>query len=298
MEQQKIIKRLELIKGLISLEEEEEILLHIVKLQTLQLNDNVKNIILQLKNKEYNNALIAIEKFINQYQGIVRYSDRELEALRFEAKTIELQIQQLSAEKAELEKLVHEFGVRHNQELGELILKILKYRKEKLKDTPLEGESKKDYEDFFKDYEATKEKKIATLTEEEKKELKDKYRKASKLCHPDVVAEEYKKEAHKIFSELNSAYERNDLKRVSEILENLEQGKIFKSKSDSANEKNSLKSEIMRLRSRLNEIIDEITKIKLSETFLNIVSIEDWDSHFSQTKKKLQQQLNELENGK
>ncbi|MCE9540097.1 MAG: DnaJ domain-containing protein [Bacteroidetes bacterium] len=297
MEQQKIIKRLELIKNLISLEEEEEIVSQILKLQTLQLSDEVKSIVTHLQAKAFSKAVVAIETFINNRQQVTFYIDPEIEALRFEAKTLEAQLQQLSDEKAELEKLIHEFSVRHNRELGELILKILQYRKEQHRDTPQEEETKKDYEDFYTNYEATKNEEITKLTEDEEKELKEKYRKASKLCHPDVVAEEQKEAAHKIFTELNAAYERSDLIRVSEILEDLLNGKSFKSKSDTVNEKISLQAELERLRNRLNGLTKEIIKIKTSETFEKITSIKDSDEYFTEIKKQLQEQLSQLENG-
>ncbi len=298
MEQLKIIKRLELIKNLISLEEEVEVASHVVKLQTLLLNDDVKNIVSHLQNKAFSKAILAIEIFINKHQQIAFYIDPEIEALRFEAKTLEAQLQQLSDEKAELEKLIHEFDVRHSRELGELILKILQYRKAQYKDTPQEEETKKDYEDFYTDYEATKDEKIATITEDEQKELKEKYRKASKLCHPDVVAEEQKEEAHKIFTDLNAAYEQNNLQRVSEILEQLQQGKTFTSKADTANEKISLQIELERLRNRLNELTKEISAIKTSEIFDKITNIKNWDEYFTQTKQQLQEQLSQLEDGR
>lgn len=298
MEQLKIIKRLELIKNLISLEEEEEIALHVVKLQALLLNDDVKIIVAHLENKAFGKAILEIEKFINNQQQVTFYIDPEIEALRFEAKTLEAQLQQLSDERAELEKLIHEFDVRHSRELGELILKILQYRQAQYKNTPQEEETKKDYEDFYTNYEATKDEKIATITEDEQKELKEKYRKASKLCHPDVVAEEQKEEAHKIFTELNAAYEQNDLKRVSEILERLQQGKTFTSKADTANEKISLQIELERLRNRLNELIKEIAIIKTSEPFEKITNIKNWDEYFAETKQQLQEQLSQLEDGR
>jgi hypothetical protein len=40
---------------------------------------------------------------------------------------LEAKLNKLSDEKTDLEKLIREFGVRHNKELGELILKILQY---------------------------------------------------------------------------------------------------------------------------------------------------------------------------
>jgi len=292
----KIIKRLELIKNLIALEEEDGITGQIKKLQQLALTEEVNSIVTLLQQKQFGKAIAAIETFINAHHQLTVFIDPEIEALRFEAKALEAQLQQLSDEKAELEKLIHEFGVRHNQELGELIIKILGYRKEQSKGTPQQAEAEKDYEEFYSNYEATKEETIATLTEEEQKELKEKYRKASKLCHPDVVDESRKEEAHKIFMELNAAYERNDLQRVTEILESLQQGKAFTSKADTASEKQTLQTELERLRQRLQELNEAITIIKTSDTYEKIASITNWDEYFAKTKQQLKEQLSILEN--
>ena len=221
IELSKIIKRLEMIKTLISLEEEDEISTHISKLEQQVLPAALENIIADLKQKSYSKAVIAIEAFINQHHNLTIYTDPEIEGLKLEAKSLEAELNKLSDEKADLEKLIHEFGVRHNSELGELILKILRFRKNKSKGTPKETEAENDYNDYSREYEISKNEKIADLTEEEQKELKKKYRKASKLCHPDVVSEEQKELADKLFAELNAAYERNDLEKVKEILESL-----------------------------------------------------------------------------
>jgi len=142
----------------------------------------------------------------------------------------------------------------------------------------------------------SKNEKLNELTEDEQKELKQKYRKASKLCHPDVVSEEQKELADKLFAELNAAYERNDLKRVREILENLEKGNFFVSKSDSITEKQLLKAEIEKLRMRIKELKEQMFTIKESEAFNTISSIEDWDVYFKETKEKLQEQAKGLRN--
>lgn len=292
----KIIKRLVLIKNLIALEEEEDILEQIPKLEELDLNEQIKEIINLLKQKAFGKAIKNIEEFLKFNNEVTFYIDPEIEALRFEAKAIERQIQKLSYEKAELEKIIHEFSVRHNQELGEIIIKILRYRKEQTKCTPQEEEAKKDYTDFFSNYESTKNDTVSTLNEEEQKELKSKYRKASKLCHPDLVDEDQKENAHIIFMELNKAYERNDLKRVSEILDDLLKGKSFTSKSDTSNEKIVLEVELKRLHLLVQELLEAIKIIKTSETFETIVRIADWNEYFSNTKQQLEKQLLELEN--
>ncbi len=294
----KIIKRLELIKSLIHLEEDSEINSHLSKLQLLSTDKKLERIISLLEEKAYSKAMPAIDEYINSHHQVGLYIDPELEGLKLEAKVLESEVSELSDEKAELEKLIHDFGVRHNNELGELILKILRFRKSQAKGTPKEAEAEKDYNDYSKEYAIRKDEKINTLTEDEQKELKQKYRKASKLCHPDVVSDEQKELAEKLFAELSLAYERNDLERVKEILANLEKGNFFVSKSDAITEKQLLKAEIEKLRMRIKDLTQEIQVVKESEAFTTICSIEDWDIYFKETKEKLEKQAKELDNGR
>ncbi len=294
----KIIKRLELIKSLIALEEEQEISIHVSKLEQQVLPTGLKNIVVYLKEKSYSKAVIAIEEFINNNHRLTTYLDPEVDALKFEIKSLEVALNDLSDEKADLEKLIHEFGVRHNTELGELIIKILRYRKEKANGTPQQQETEEDYNTYNKEYETSKNETIAILTEEEQKELKDKYRKASKLCHPDVVSDEQKELATKLFAELSAAYEKNDLKRVSEILDNLEKGHFFINKSDAINEKQLLRVEMEKLRLLIKELKKQVQIIKESDTYKTISKIEDWGEYFTDVKQKLELQLNDFEGGK
>lgn len=293
----KIIKRLELIKSLISLEEEDEIDAHIFKLEQIGIVPELETIILSLKEKSYSKAAIAIEQFINQHNNLSIFIDPEIGGLKLEAKSLEAKLNKLSDEKADLEKLIHEFGVRHNKELGELILKILKYRKNKAKGTTEEKEAEEDYKNYSQEFEVSKNEKIANLTEEELIEIKKKYRKASKLCHPDVVSEDQKELADKLFTELNKAYEQNDLKKVSEILENLKKGNFFISKSDTITEKQLMKAEIEKLKIKVSELLQQVELIKKSDAYKTISSIKDWDTYFKETKEKLENQAKELEDG-
>jgi hypothetical protein len=291
----KIIKRLELIKSLISLEEEDEITTHVSKLEQLVLTPELENLIIYLKEKSYSKAVVAIEVFINQHNNIRVYSDPEIEGLKLEAKSLETELNKLSNEKADLEKLIHEFGVRHNKELGELILKILKFRKSKAKGTPKETEAEEDYKNYSQEFEVSKNEKIADLTKEELIEIKKKYRKASKLCHPDVVSVNQKQLADKLFAELNAAYERNDLKKVKEILENLEEGNFFVNKSDAINKKQLMQTEIKKLRIRIKELQQQMQLIKKSDAYKTISTIKDWNEYFKKTKEQLESQARELE---
>ena len=287
----KTIKRLEIIKSLILIEEEEEIETHIAKLEQMDISDEILLIIHFLKDKAYSKAVVAIEEFINTHNQLSVYIDPEIEGLKLEIKALEIAINALSDEKADIEKLIHEFGIRHNQELGELIIKILQHRKEQAKGTPQQQETEEDFNTYQQEYEATKDEQINSLTPEEQQELKEKYRKASKLCHPDVVSEEQKELATKLFAELSVAYEKNDLNRVKEILENLEKGNFFVNKSDAINQKQLLQSEMEKLRLRIKELKEQLQTLKESETFKTVSSITDWDEYFRNAKQQLRQQL-------
>ena len=167
IELSKIIKRLELIKSLILLEEESEINTHTLKLSQFAANKELQNILTLLDQKSYGKAVPAIETFINQHHQVAIYIDPEIEALKLEAKVLERELNDLSDEKADLEKMIHEFGVRHNNELGELILKILSFRRKKAKGTPQQAEAEKDFDDYSQEYEISKNEKVAVLTDEE-----------------------------------------------------------------------------------------------------------------------------------
>lgn len=64
----KIIKRLEMIKSLISLEEEDEIGTHISKLEQLVSTAEIENIVICLKEKSYSKAVTALKNDNHQSQ--------------------------------------------------------------------------------------------------------------------------------------------------------------------------------------------------------------------------------------
>ena len=156
-------------------------------------------------------------------------------------------------------------------------------------------EAKYDYEQFNKQFEATKAEKVFELTEDETLELKKRYRKATKLCHPDIVADELKEQADAVFKELKEAYEQNNLVRVTEILTMLERGDMFILKSDSINEKAKLKSEALNLHSKFNTLTKTLNDLIKTETYQTIISIQDWNEYFINTKQILIEELNHWE---
>jgi hypothetical protein len=301
----KVCIRLESLKNAILLKDLDEIDYHLQKI-TRQLAPETDNpqvttlykIVCLCNHSSYGEAVELINEFTQRFKAITVYVDSEVEALRLELKALELQINALEDEKTEIEKLLHEFDVRYSHELGDLILKVLQKRKEKLK-VQAEQDNKKytDYEDAAKDYEQyrqtneiTKSKKVAELTPEQRNEIKTLFRKASKLCHPDVVSEEWKKKAELIFNELRTAYEANDIEAVEKILHHLEQG-MFVHQSQQQNAKKELQTLTATMREKRDKLEQEVNQLKADKSYQTVQAITNWDAYFEETRQMLETEL-------
>ena len=289
-----IIKRLEIIKNFILLEDIDDISIAVEKLKIYQFNEDVKTIITSISNKEFAKAITTIQEFINSYQQITIWNDPEIAGIRLERKILESQINAFDNEKIELEKVISDFQHRHTIELGEVILEVLRLRKIKYKNHKKETEAEEDFNNYSKQYETEKDKKQFELNEEEKLELKKKFRKATTMCHPDKVSEEQKAEAEEIFIELKKAYDEHDLEKVNQLLHDLENGKKFVSQADSISEKEKLKITLEKLKQKLKGIENEIISLKETEIFTTINNITNWDNYFTETKTQLEEELQNL----
>lgn len=302
----KISIRLETLKNAIILEDFEDISYQVNKIRkgiSISKEDDsitsVQVILNLITQKKYSDAVRLINEFVTRFRAITVYIDSEIIAMRLELKVLELQISSLEDERTEIEKLLFRFDIRHNQELGDLISKLLYLRKEKLKNEAQENSAKqaeaenaeKEYQSYYESINETKDTHVASLTDEEMKEIKSKYRKASKLCHPDVVDEKYKEKAEETFRELLKAYETNDLEKVNQILNNLEKG-FFTNKSDQQNEKKELLILLNQLRAKRDELENTLVNIKSSKTYKTVDEIENWDIYFEDLKRKFEEEIN------
>ena len=243
--------------------------------------------------------------FINRFRQVTVFVDTEIRALQLEMHALELDISSLDNEKSEAEKTIHDFEIQYNRALGQLLLEILEIRKQIAKkqaeakpDDPetqqRQSETEEDFNSYYSSYEATKSKPLSTLTADEKTMLKDRYRAAVKLCHPDVVAEAFKAAAQSVFIELQTAYEANDLARVSAILNNLRDGKPFDAAHTALNEKKQLRHAIEQLRQRREQLIAALQNLKQHDTFMLIQNITDWQLYFDNQKVALEERLVKL----
>lgn len=293
----KVIKRLEILKNYVILEDDEDIERESRKLSVYQFQQDIAQIIRALSQNAFSQAVELIDEFIKRNHQIVVYGEVDIAALKLEIRHLEHQLNAYDDEKTELEKTLMLFQHRHTKELGQYISRLLHLRKLKFVwDDEKFAEAEQDEREYHQQLEEENAKEIQTLSEDDQKALKRAYKKASILCHPDKVAEEMKEDATETFTKLKQAYEENNLDLVQEILDDLEQGKFFKSRTASISEKEKLQLEIRRLREKIQVLEAEIYAIKESEEYQTISEIEDWDEYFDRIREQLKGEIERLEN--
>lgn len=290
-----IVRRLEILKNFVLLEEPDELTRVADKLSAFDFNADIAEILSDIKQKGYSKAIHNIQSFISKYQQITIWTDPEIAALKLEIRNLENKLNAYDNERTELEKLLSDFQHRHTIELGEIILEILYFRKLKYKeDKEKYQEAEQDEKQYKGQFDTEKDKVVFELSDEQRLELKKQFRKATVLCHPDKVSDEYKNSAQQIFIELKEAYDSNNLAKVTEILNDLENGNYFKPKSEAISQKERLKVEIANLQKKIKDIETAIIEIKVSETYQTVHNISNWDEYFKNLKERLTEELENL----
>lgn len=299
-----LLKKMEVLKVLLSMGDTEFIHIRLNKLADFQHDTHVGRIYLLILEKEFEEALKAIKEFIQWHQPLLECIEPPIENLKREIQRLENEIASVSQEFNETQKVLNEFSKLHSEELGGLLQKILYQSKlkaeieakkaaddlEKQEDL---AEAQKDHEEYTKSLEESKKQTYKSLTPQQQKELKKLYRQASLKCHPDRIVEELHHEAEAFFVELNTAYKSNDLERVKEIHQQLKSGMML-SKSESITEWKKLESTVQSLQQKLQDWNAKLDKLKAMPTYQTVSNIEDWMLYFAETKEVLKSQLERL----
>ena len=250
-------------------------------------------------------------------KNLILIGDTEISSLKLELRTIEIEVNTLSNEKAEIERQILQFNQHHNIELGEKLTEYFRLRKEQLrrkwvlseKNNKKESSKEKnreqlkteyekanrEYEEYKDNYEASKkEKDLSKLNKREQEKIKKLYRKASLLCHPDKVAKVDQKSAAEVFMELQESYKRNDVNALQKILQYLQETKLFTYRSETITEKDSIKREITHLRRKVEKVLEQIRQLTSTPAWRTILSISDWKQYFDDQKMKLEDEINLL----
>lgn len=249
-------------------------------------------------------ALAEIRLLMAAKQPPVRKADADLKGLRTHLMLCQTRLSVLNHKKQDLLRVVNLFRLKHNQELGSLMIRMLFLRKELLflematqkakKEEYEEAES--EYQNFSKEYHRKSALGNIRISEEDQKEIALRYRQASKLCHPDVVADALREEAEAIFQQLNAAYVSNDVEGVRSIWKLLkEEGIKLASRSEEVKETDRLKAQIRKAEKEIDALLREINHIEESPAYQTITSVDDQDQYFAGIRARLEKELEEME---
>lgn len=303
-------RRLEMIRNLILLGEQEDVPVHLRKLHPVAEALELTRIIAALENGEYKAALEQINAYMRRNTALVVAGLADITRLRFLLEALELRLESLSDEKAELERRLITFNRRHDEALGDLIQQVLKARAElarlivvgrKKDNGQQEAEATaRDAEATYRDYSKQHEdlqrtEPLPKLDEEAEQALKSIYRQARSLCHPDKVPEDRKEVAHRVFTELQEAYKSNDLTRMREIHDALKAGGLTETKSTSLSEVEALKAAIAELDHAIARLVAELNAFQDSDGFKLMevagATEEDWQCFFKKQYETLDTEL-------
>lgn len=223
--------------------------------------------------------------------------------LKTVASLLETQLSVLYFRKTHLYQIIHQFGVRYNEILGDIVFQILDLRRKMLFDEKDKNPDKnndyikaeQDYNNFENQYIKNNLEPKFKLNEEDKKLIQKLFRSASKLCHPDIIADEMKKQASEVFVKLNQAYFNNDLDTIKKLYNMLKNNELkFPNITENITEFNRLEQVIARLEQEIKFLKDDIFNIEHSEAYLTIKELTNWDEYFEKIKLKLSADLQKL----
>lgn len=320
-----IRRRLEMVRNLILLGEQEDLPPHIKKLHPVAEALQLHSILKALEQGAYKDALEAIELYLKRSSALVLHEDINAPKLQFQLKVLELRLQSLSDEKSDLERALIIFNRRYNDALGTLLIELLKaetelaqrkakqsqQRAEQNQEAEQEAEQDKqhadqaeqDWHDYQQEYEQQQGQDAPShLNNDEEAELKILYRKTRTLCHPDKFADGQKEGAHQIFVELQDVYKKNDLSALRELYTKLKTGSLFKApRSSTLSRFDALRVAIAELEHRITDILFQIQQLHSSEgaDLLRMAgdTESDWLVFFSKQEQLLQAELQQLKQG-
>ncbi|UXY11573.1 DNA repair protein [Kosakonia sp. ML.JS2a] len=375
----KPIKRLEIIKYAIELEDDGIIHSQLPSLKAEVTDPELAFIVQALEAKNYSDAMRAITEWLQNQRSVIAWSDPQVSASKLELKALEEQLRELIDKRNARIQLLDDFNDLYMTRLGPLMSQILNLRKllaeaavrrqeaearrreadyqrcqkylsqavnvlvmltqrwesmpphsiqaaearkhlqqqndliasllaEALElesgltreDEPTRharDEARQEYENH-QEQQHDAEKRFSfeqKMSEDERTELKRLWRQASKLCHPDLVDNELKNEAHGMMVQLNQARERGDLSAIRSLLTRLQQGFDPLMASDRLNDLQRLRQRVVEVKQHIATLIEELAALEKEETWQLVSTLGDQETYFRQQEKALAELRQTLE---
>ena len=301
----KPIKRLEIIKNAIELEDDEIIASQISHLKGDIDDPAIDAIIQALEARRYGEAMNAIVSWLQSQRSMTHWQDPRIAASKLELKALETQLQALlDARNARLTQL-DEFNDLYMQHLGPLMAEVLRLRKilaeaslrkraemchdEDTRECRARDEAREQYE-TWRDQQQKAQKRREhheNMAQEDRQELKRLWRQASKLCHPDLVDDALKAEANEMMAQLNQARQRGDLPTIRNLLARLMREHEPMMASERLNDLTLLLRKISATQQQIASLQAEMLALEKEKSWLLVSTLADPQAYFRQQEKAL-----------
>ena len=242
---------------------------------------NSESIMLTDNQEAIDDFLIQFELLtgaLNEDEGVIL--SPLVQSLQNQIKLYNAQISWLEIAIAEVEKHIQlyeaSYRVRFQTIIGEILWlqKIILEHKAKLTEKPeskrQEQEAQQRWESFHSAIEEdnqTIEKGNDTTLQEKLKQL---YREAVKLCHPDsrLVKEEFREKAHQVFIKLKTAYDQNNVAALQEILNELKLGISFGNMDFTGVGMDELQAFMEQLESKVQQLANQLSTLQNDKRYI------------------------------
>ncbi|WP_171922295.1 DnaJ family molecular chaperone [Salmonella bongori] len=376
----KIIKRLEIIKSAIELEDEEIIRQQLIHLKNEPQDAVITTIVQAIEARRFSDAMQNISAWLQAQRALSTWQDPSVAASKLELKALEAQLRDLIDKRNARVQILDDFNDLYHLRLGPLMNRILELRQQLAVSMQRKQEAElkrreKDYQSCLQ-YISRAVDQLATLKQQwvvlntasreavgfrqriqqqtelitallaeireleesfshqnnsasrqaqenaeqeyhqyreqqqeaqfryardqrlsadERSELKRLWRQASRLCHPDVVADELKEKAHQMMVQLNQARQNADLVTIRTLLTQLQSGLEPMMASDRLNNLEHLRNKIRQLRPQIDALLKEITQLETENAWRLASSVTDKEAYFSEQERALTEIRNSLE---
>ncbi|HFZ1709125.1 TPA: DNA repair protein [Citrobacter sedlakii] len=368
----KIIKRLEIVKSAIELEDQQIIQQQLVHLKQEAGDPALYAIALAIESGRFSDAMRDIAAWLQNQRALTHWQDPAIAASKLELKALEAQLRELIDTRNTRIQILDEFNDQYHLRLGPLMSRILALRQqlaasarrkqeverqrrekdyracqqyislaiERLAQLKLQwmaisstsreavtvreriqqqteliadllaeirelesdaphhddGAARQAQEDAAHEYQEYQEQqqdalhrfaRDQRLSADERNELKRLWRQASRLCHPDVVADDLKEKAHQMMVKLNLARQNADLAAIRSLLSQLQSGLEPMMASDRLNNLEHLQKKIRQLRSQIEALLKEIAELEAENAWRLATSVQDKEAYFAEQERAL-----------
>ena len=238
---------------------------------------------------------------------LVRYRDPELEALRAKVRSLEVRVRDLIQRKATMLDQIVTFCDRQLHELTPLSTRLCELRLQRLR----RAKESSPEDEAIAEALATTQRLLEQLRQraprkglpsfvfeppglsrEEEAELRQTFKEALRMCHPDAVPPALKERAEKICKALVSAYQHKNLLAVQDILLQLKTEGVGGAKVPPPETARAwLDRRLGILSERLAAEEELVEKIEATKSYRTASGIPDWDAWFAAAREKLEAQI-------